>query len=283
MEVCEHGFKLSFKFEVSRFKFAYYTAGVQFDVDKYLLDFHDLAHERGFACETLAEVGGYEIAAFSKNSEGAPRVYISSGIHGDEPAGVYALLEMLRDGLFDDRVEWRLCPLLNPSGLAAGTRENAQGVDLNRDYRRKTSSEVRAHADWLARQPVPEMFVSLHEDWESTGFYLYEIQKRGCRSTAQAILSAAAAMIEAEPSALIDDHKVREAGWIFHEPRADYPNDWPEAIFMAEMGTRVSYTLETPSSLPLEKRIACHKLAVRAAVEGFLLTRGLVEGCNGAG
>ena len=120
----------------------------------------------------------------------------------------------------------------------------------------------------------------MHEDWESTGFYLYEIQKRGCPSTANAILNAAAAQIQVEPNSVIDDHDVREPGWIFHEPSADFPDQWPEAIFMAEIGTRVSYTLETPSSLPLEKRVACHMLAVKTAVEEFLLTRGEAEGCN---
>jgi protein MpaA len=63
---------------------------------------------------------------------------------------------------------------------------------------------------------------------------------------------------------------VREPGWIFHEPEADFPEDWPEAIYMANMGTQVSYTFETPSSLELEKRIRCHKLALKKAVEGFL-------------
>ncbi len=254
--------------------------GVSFDVMSYLLDFRRAAAEAGFLCEVLEEVSGYDIPAYTKISEGSPRVYLSSGMHGDEPAGVLAMRELLDCGCFDDRIEWRICPVVNPTGLALGTRENAQGVDLNRDYLRKTTKEVSAHVNWLEKQPVPEMFISLHEDWESTGFYLYEIQKRGCPSTAEAILNAAAKEIPTEPSLLIDDHKVREPGWIFHEPRADYPEQWPEAIYMAEMGTRVSYTLETPSSLSLEKRVACHRLAVRTAVEEFLLTRGEAKGCN---
>ncbi|MFK7909472.1 MAG: M14 family metallocarboxypeptidase [Akkermansiaceae bacterium] len=255
---------------------------MSFDVTSYLQDFSKAAKAAGFHSETLEEIGGYVIPAYTKKSVGAPRVYLSSGMHGDEPAGVLAMRELIRCGCFDDSIEWRLCPLINPTGLASGTRENAQGVDLNRDYLKKNTAEVSAHVSWLEKQPVPEMFISLHEDWESTGFYLYEIQKRGCPSTARKILKAAEAEIQTEPSALIDDHEVREPGWIFHEPRADYPDQWPEAIYMAEMGTRVSYTLETPSSLPLEKRVACHTLAVRTAVEGFLLTRGEAKGCNDA-
>jgi hypothetical protein len=259
---------------------SFITFGVRIDVQAYLEEFGNVAGRMGFCCEPLVEVSGYRIATYTKLADGRPRVYLSSGMHGDEPAGVMAMLGLLEDGCFDDRIEWRISPVINPTGLAVGTRENHQGVDLNRDYLQQSTDEVSAHVGWLESQPVPEMFISLHEDWESTGFYLYEIQKQGCPSTARAILNAAAEEIAVEPNPVIDDHDVREPGWIFHEPSADFPGQWPEAIFMAEIGTRVSYTLETPSSLPLEKRVACHKLAVKTAVEEFLLTQGEAEGCN---
>jgi len=224
--------------------------------------------------EVVASIGGYEIPAYSKQSGNGERVYLSSGCHGDEPSGVYALLELLKEGCFDDRLDWLICPVLNPTGLAAGTRENAQGVDLNRDYFKRQTVEVQGHVSWLERQQVPSMFLSLHEDWESTGFYLYEIQKCVCQSTAKAILEAASEVIITEPSPIIDDHEVREPGWIFHEPQADFPDQWPEAIYMAERGATVSYTLETPSSRPLKDRILCHKLTVKRAIEELLLTQG---------
>lgn len=266
--------KLWFQFQVSSFKFAYYDAAVITDVHDYLETFGRLAAERGFSCEVMAEVAGYPIPAFTRGVEAAPRVYLSSGMHGDEPAGPLAMMELLRQGMFSGGVEWFLCPLINPTGIAAGTRENAQGIDLNRDYLRRATVEVAAHVAWLESRPVPDVFLSLHEDWESSGFYLYEIQKSATASVAHAIIVAASEEIGPEPSPLIDDHSVREPGWIFHKPKADFPEDWPEAIYMADRGTRVSYTLETPSSLELERRVACHKRAVCRAVEEFLLTWG---------
>lgn len=247
---------------------------MSFDVQFYFEEFHRAAMENGFVFETLATVDGFEIPAYSKNSGNEAMVYLSSGCHGDEPAGVIAMLELLKEGSFDDRLDWLVCPVLNPTGLASGTRENMQGVDLNRDYLKKETAEVRGHVAWLEGKPVPAMFLSLHEDWESTGFYLYEIQKCVCQSTAKAILDAAAQVIITEPSPIIDDHEVREPGWIFHEPRADFPDQWPEAIYMAERGTTVSYTLETPSSRPLRDRVLCHKLAVKRAIKELLLTQG---------
>lgn len=246
-----------------------------FDIAGYLEEFGRVAGEQGFSCEVIAEVGSYRVPAFTREAVGRPRVYLSSGMHGDEPAGVRAMMELMAEGWLCREVEWRVCPVINPTGVVAGTRENVDGVDLNRDYQRQATVEVSGHVEWLSRQPVPDIFLSLHEDWESTGFYLYEIQRSVCLSVAHSILEAASAEILPEPSRLIDDHSVREPGWIFHKPRADFPEDWPEAIYMAEMGTRVSYTLETPSSLELEKRVACHKLAVCRAVEEFLLTQGV--------
>lgn len=247
-------------------------------MQSYLDEFHDVAASSGFEREILATVAGYEIPAFFKDSGSSKRVYLSSGCHGDEPSGVKALLELMKEGVFDDRLDWLICPVLNPTGLAAGTRENAQGVDLNRDYFKRQTAEVQGHVAWLERQKVPSIFISLHEDWESTGFYLYEIQKCACQSTAKAILDAASEVIMTEPSPIIDDHQVREPGWIFHEPQADLPDQWPEAIYMAERGATVSYTLETPSSRPLKDRVRCHKLTVKRAIEELLLTHGGAAG-----
>ena len=251
---------------------------VNFDVQHYLDQFHRLAMEQGFQHEELATVGRYQIPAYTRNMESEVCVYISSGCHGDEPAGPRAMLELLQEGFFSEGVNWLVCPLLNPTGMTAGTRENLQGVDLNRDYLEKVSVEVRGHVGWLERQTVPDLFLSLHEDWESTGFYLYEIQKNVSESAAQKILTEAAVVIPTEPSSTIDDHEVREPGWIFHQPQADFPEQWPEAIFMAERGTPISYTLETPSSLELERRVRCHKLAVQCAVRAIKLGKVCAHG-----
>ena len=66
---------------------------------------------------------------------------------------------------FDPDTRWTLCPAINPTGLAAGTRDNASGIDLNRDYLQRQSPEVQAHARWLECRDAPNLFLSLHEDW----------------------------------------------------------------------------------------------------------------------
>ncbi len=42
-------------------------------------------------------------------------------------------------------------------------------------YKDRQSAETRAHIAWLQRQPNFTVCLSVHEDWESIGYYLYEL------------------------------------------------------------------------------------------------------------
>jgi len=236
-----------------------------FDPALFLREFRDEAEQRGFSCKTLGETSAGPLLGFTSPGQGDP-AYLSSGVHGDEPAGPLATLALLKEGFFDEGHSWTICPAVNPVGLAAGTRENGEGIDLNRDYLARTSAEVQAHAGWLDQQPVPKIFLSLHEDWESTGFYFYEINLGADRpERAASILEAVQPWFPAEPEQDIDDHPVRSPGWIYHEAEADFPDHWPEAIYIAKRGCPLSFTYETPSSATLIDRIAAHQAAVHAA------------------
>lgn len=241
------------------------------DWHAFLRDWLQEATARGFESEALAKVAGYPLLASTKGDSSKPCIYLSSGMHGDEPSGPQALLALLQEGFFDDRFHWLICPVLNPTGLEAGTRENARGIDLNRDYCVCETEEVCSHIAWLRAQKVPGLFLSLHEDWESSGFYFYEINISGKDSGHQRILDAAASFFPPEPANMIDDHEVSAPGWIFHSENPDIPDGWPEAIFLAKLGCPLSLTFETPSSMTLEDRIGCHQAVVREAVSRCLL------------
>jgi murein tripeptide amidase MpaA len=110
-------------------------------------------------------------------AEPRKKIYISTGIHGDEPAGPLAALQLAKENQWPADVSLWLCPCLNLTGFPLNRRENANGVDLNRDYRHLETEEIRAHTRWLAEQPNFDVTVCLHEDWESQGFYLYEVNR----------------------------------------------------------------------------------------------------------
>jgi protein MpaA len=242
---------------------------VAFDWMNFQSALNEAAPAAGFSPTCLAELDAGPLIAWERPGPG-PRVYLSAGIHGDEPAGPLALLNLLREGFFDSPVHWLLCPALNPSGLAALTRENAGGVDLNRDYWLRDTAEVVAHALWLDARTAPELFISLHEDWESAGFYFYEINLGDDDpQRAQRILDAVSAWFPPEPGPQIDGHESREPGWIYHAAEPDLPEGWPEAIYLAKMGCPISFTFETPSHAPLEQRVAAHTAAVKAACAGL--------------
>lgn len=74
-----------------------------------------------------------------------PPVVLFGAIHGDEPLGVHCLGELAAE-LLDHppgRDAW-IIPALNLDGLAAGTKNNANDVDLNRNF---AASNWRAEHD----------------------------------------------------------------------------------------------------------------------------------------
>lgn len=65
--------------------------------------------------------------------EDIPSVVLISTMHGNERA-TQQILASLRDGAKVHEVDVWVVPVYNPDGLAQGTRKNARGVDLNRNY-----------------------------------------------------------------------------------------------------------------------------------------------------
>jgi murein peptide amidase A len=242
---------------------------VAFDWADFQTAFSEAALAAGFIPTRLAEISPDHLTMWERPGDG-PRVYLSAGIHGDEPAGPLALLELLREGFFSEAIHWMLGPALNPTGLAAVTRENARGIDLNRDYWLRETPEVIAHTAWLDSRPTPDLFVSLHEDWETSGFYFYEINL-GTEDLdrTRSILAAVEPWFQPEPGPIIDGHDVSGPGWIYHTAEPDLPEGWPEAIYLAKMGCPLSFTFETPSRAGLHQRVAAHTAAVKAACAGL--------------
>ena len=214
-----------------------------------------------------------------------PTVLISGGIHGDEPAGVYAALAFLADALheFDDAFQFVVFPCINPSGFDANMLETASGANLNRLFGILSSQpEVRAVEDWLGRCAVRfHLTFDLHEvrpDYVGEGYteednpqaaYLYEtVTDRSPR--------IGRAMIDALPPGravcqwptIYDD--INDRGLI------SYPQDARNRIYA--MGTTFdgfltgrnytghAFTLETPTGWPLQDRVATQLTFLRTAL-----------------
>ena len=228
------------------------------------------ARAQGFRIERFGEVAGTPLLALTKRTPGPrPRIYLSAGIHGDEPAPPLALLQLLEHRVFDARAVWFLCPLLNPAGFNGRTRENADGLDLNRDYKTLRSLEIQAHARWLQRQPNFDLTLHVHEDWEANGFYLYELCSPGGRSIARAMVDSVGSIFPIEPGSVIDGFAVAERGIIRPVIDPELRDPWPESIYLRAHHTRLGYTIETPSSVPLDQRIHALSIAIETALRSI--------------
>ena len=198
----------------------------------------------------------------------ASRVYLSTGIHGDEPAGPLAMRRLLQENTWPAGLDLWMCPCLNPAGFLLNRRENPEGKDLNRQYRQPSAPETLAHIAWLERQPGFDLCLCLHEDWESHGFYVYELNPDHRPSLAEAMVARVAGVCPIDRSETIEG---RQACNGVIRPNLDPRTrpEWPEAFFLLTHKTRLCYTLEAPSDFPLAARVAALVAGVEAALETF--------------
>jgi murein peptide amidase A len=73
------------------------------------------------------------LARVSGDPSAADRFLVFGCVHGNEPAGARVAHRLLAGAPQGDAALW-IVPTLNPDGVAAGTRGNAHGVDLNRNF-----------------------------------------------------------------------------------------------------------------------------------------------------
>ncbi|MGH2949410.1 MAG: M14 family zinc carboxypeptidase [Solirubrobacteraceae bacterium] len=100
-------------------------------------------------------------------------VFIQGGIHGNEYEGVEAAMDTIdrlattpygEDRFVDEVLDHLIVvfnPIQNPDGRIAGTRQNGNGFDLNRDYLTQSQSETRASVTLMKRWLPPEV-LDLH-------------------------------------------------------------------------------------------------------------------------
>jgi hypothetical protein len=208
-----------------------------------------------------------------------PVVCLSAGIHGDEPAGVWALLSLVRDGLLDPRFSYRLWPCYNPTGFEAGTRANVDGADVNRSFGRGgTTPEAKAILT-ANRDRTFALAIDLHEDHEAEGFYLYEAGGSSRRSRYAAPVTAA---VTEAGFPLQDLHpgfdvgppgseaaQTRSRGAIVVDAPRETPffgRNVPLGLELVRRATPCAMTFETPRGRTREARVAMHRVAVVEAL-----------------
>jgi len=241
-----------------------------------LLDrWESLVKRRGWAQTVIAEELDYPVIAVEVGAgrEEASSLYLSAGVHGDECAPVWGLLQWAehwseREG---SDLSLTIFPCLNPVGLLENSRKTEAGIDLNRHFQDRELPLIRAWQDYLAGRRY-RMGLNLHEDYDATGIYLYEVARQEPRG--EAILAACEGIIPRETAETVDGSQF-ENGLLRHERdigeviRNDLAGGWPEALYLYLHHVMNSYTFETPSEWSLETRVAAHVRCLERAVEGI--------------
>src|SRR5205814_4581301 len=134
-------------------------------------------------------------------------------------------------------VSLSVLPCLNPTGFAVNRRENAEGIDLNRQYLQPEAEETVAHINWLKDQPNFDLCLCLHEDWEAHGFYVYELNPDNRPSLAEAMVTQVAGVCPIDRSEIIEGRPAQNG---IIRPSVD-PRDrpqWPESFYLLSYKTR---------------------------------------------
>jgi len=244
------------------------------NIEVYFERLKEAARRAGFTFTVYGLAGQWELPLLKRDPESeGPRLYLSSGIHGDEPSGPMALLDLLRRDAFPRGAAYTIFPMLNPRALAVGTRETPEGLDLNRDYcPEPRSSEVRAHMAAMGDQAF-DLTLCLHEDYDGEGFYLFAHQREEVRTDFPKIaLKAAADVMPIDPRKEIDEMPASD-GRVHPPPSVADPNrtDLPEALrLFYHHKASVVITTETPSGHYLDLRRRAQCTVVERVLAGFL-------------
>jgi murein peptide amidase A len=194
------------------------------------------------------------------------RLAIFAGLHGDEPAGVHALVDLLRvleaDPFMGRAYRIHIYPLCNPTGYEDGTRHSRSGADLNREFWR---GSLEPEVAIIERELLLHKFhgiISLHSDDTSDGVYGFV---RGATLTEHLMkpaLAAAEAALPVNQAAIIDGFHAVEG--IIHKAY--------DGILTAPPGTTPApfeIILESPHHAPMDLQRKAFVLALEQILRHY--------------
>jgi len=216
----------------------------------------------------LGRTGEYPVYAVEQGDRpDLPPALLIGGTHGDEPAGTEAALEFCRrgGGPWLDSFNFLVVPCLNPHGYDRNTRHNGQGVDINWAYQRADVPEIQ-----LVRQLVTgrrfAFVVDFHEDWESPGFYLYELYRNRTPVGPQ-LMEKVSRLCPLNTQPVIEGQPARGGIIVPTTEKHEELRGQGIPIVLFDHHTDHLLTTETPTSLSLEQRVQVQLAALETVVE----------------
>lgn len=217
--------------------------------------------------EIIGRADGFDIySAEIGHANGFPRLLVIGGTHGDEPAGVEAALRILEAAPpLSTEASIQVLPCVNPHGYTRNERLNRAGIDLNWSFHRPELPEIAAVQRAIEGRRY-DAVLDLHEDWESPGFYMYEVSRRGY--IGEAVARAVSKACPINQSAVIEGDAA--SGGILrpdpHAPRRE-ARGYGIPIALYDRHTDLYITTETPTGAAMAVRVEAHLLAARAVLQ----------------
>lgn len=208
------------------------------------------------------------VVSFTPLEEVRYKVLLTGGVHGDEPASVEMMLQMIEmlaqqpqkyaNTYFD------IVPVVNPWGWSHDIRFDRDGKDINRDFASFTSQEATIMKEFTAGKKY-DLIVDHHEYAGGTGFFMYQLANpsqsvsreviNAVRDQGYAIEQGARMIVLRAQDGLIDAPM-----WTLRFVRL--VNRLSMTNYFRLNNNDLVYLIETPTSLPWEDRLRMHRIAL---------------------
>lgn len=238
-----------------------------------------IAKRPGARLTHLGDVDGLPFWRLDLAAEPARlRICLASGIHGDEPAGVEALLRFL-EAPSHDALRITAFPCMNPTGLVRGTREDRWGQDLNRCFDIASEGSPVALFQASVGGETWDLYLDLHEDDRARGFYTFEIVTPHPPLGPPVVEALIEASLPIESVASLE-HLIAieelpfgpgsQDGIVSIPPERVATCEMPQGPWMIGPRAPRGLTFETPSHAGWELRLAMHRVALEAAIRAAM-------------
>lgn len=231
-----------------------------------------LAALRHSKISEIGQIAGYSVFSATINpSATESSIWVNAGTHGDEPASVESALTFLETSASKIPATTRIIvtPCLNPTGYIADQRENADGVDINWAFKRDDVSEVTIIKSIICDKRFSAI-IDLHEDWESSGYYLYE-QVRNRPSLGNAIIDSVREVCPVNDETIIEG-EIADRGVIHPSmklPKRKEGEGVPVEVFLRATDHQI--TSESPKGRPVSDRVNAHLAAIKVFTQVYAL------------
>jgi hypothetical protein len=217
-----------------------------------------LAKKGGFTASVIADIEGYKLLGIQTAPANKPIFYLSAGIHGDEPAGVWALLEWCETNL-----QWlkssacHILPCINPWGFVRNKRCGPFGNDLNRTFQSNRDPFIAGWKMFIGLTRFRRA-VTLHEDFDARGIYAYQLGGKSI-STLENALKYCAKVIPLEARTITDGMTIK-AGVVKLSRRPKKILGVPEARYLFNHHAEQVFIFESPSEFSFYERVKVQKI-----------------------